>query len=175
MGKRSDFKRIARDAYDTPREAVVPLLPHLAPGSIFVEPCAGSGELVRHLQDAGHCCWESFDIEPRFCTVRERDALAVTGNCGGDVFITNPPWDRRVLHPLISTLSRHAPTWLLFDADWAHTMQAIPYLPLLRKIVAVGRVKWIPDSKFTGKDNCCWFLFDAATSGPIEFVGRVGR
>ena len=30
MGKRSDFKRRARDAYDTPAEAVAPLLERLA-------------------------------------------------------------------------------------------------------------------------------------------------
>ena len=28
------------------------------------------------------------------------------------------------------------PTWLLFDADWMHTKQSQPFLPLLRKIVA---------------------------------------
>ena len=51
------------------------------------------------------------------------------------------------------------PTWLLFDADWAHTKQARPYLKYCDKIVSVGRVKWIPDSKMTGKDNCAWYLF----------------
>jgi hypothetical protein len=40
------------------------------------------------------------------------------------MFITNPPWDRKVLHPLIEHLSSIAPTWLLFDADWMHTKQS---------------------------------------------------
>jgi hypothetical protein len=77
------------------------------------------------------------------------------------------------LHRLIIHLSSLAPTWLLLDADWAHTKQAIPYLERCRKIVSVGRVRWIPDSKMTGKDNCAFYLFQSgAASVPIEFYGR---
>jgi hypothetical protein len=89
-----------------------------------------------------------------------------------DCFITNPAWRRDVLHPIITNLSARLPTWLLFDADWMHTRQAAPYLPLCRKIVSVGRVKWIPDSPFTGKDNCAWYLFDANSDAPAVFIGR---
>ena len=89
-----------------------------------------------------------------------------------DCIITNPPWSRDVLHPMITHFAAQGPTWLLFDADWMHTKQSAPYMPLLRKIVSVGRVKWIPDSPFTGKDNACWYLFDAATDSAAQFVGR---
>lgn len=34
-------------------------------------------------------------------------------------------------------------------------------MPMLRKIVSVGRVKWIEDSPHTGKDDCAWYMFDA--------------
>jgi hypothetical protein len=46
MGKRSEFKRLVRDAYDTPAEAVAPLLPWLRPDARFIEPCAGAGKFV---------------------------------------------------------------------------------------------------------------------------------
>jgi len=39
----------------------------------------------------------------------------------------------------------------------------------------VGRVKWIPDSKMTGKDNCAWYLFDNTFEGKggcTQFYGR---
>jgi hypothetical protein len=85
--------------------------------------------------------------------------------------ITNPPWDRAFLH-LIDRGCRASPTWLLFDADWMHTRQSTPFMPYLRKIVSVGRVKWIPDSKMTGKDNCCWYLFDQTSDAPAQFIGR---
>jgi hypothetical protein len=104
------------------------------------------------------------------------DALDVTAAAvdmaGADYIITNPPWGRSILHPMIMHFSAMRPTWLLFDADWMHTRQAAPFMPWLRKIVSVGRVKWIPDSKMTGKDNSAWYLFDQNGAGQTEFYGR---
>jgi hypothetical protein len=171
MGKRSSFERIPRDFYPTPAEAVAPLLRHLSYETRFWEPCAGDGALIDHLVAAGHRCAGAWDIEPQRADIARHDARTrLVGNI--DCFITNPPWSRPILHELIAHLSRQAPTWLLFDADWMHTRQAVPFMPLLRKVVSVGRVKWIPDSPFTGKDNCCWYLFDARSQAPAQFVGR---
>ena len=89
-----------------------------------------------------------------------------------DFFITNPPWSRDVLHPMLMHLSAILPTWLLFDADWMHTKQAAPYLAYCKKIISVGRVKWIPGSRYTGKDNAAWYLFESDASGSVEFYGR---
>ena len=108
MGKRSSFERVPRDFYPTPREAVLPLLPHLAPGTRFTEPCAGDGALVRHLESAGHHCELAYDIEGESLGVWPDDARTSLW-LEGDAFITNPPWDRKVLHPIILNLSRQAP------------------------------------------------------------------
>ena len=175
MGKRSDFARIPRDFYPTPIAAVLPLLPHLPDEFSYWEPCAGDGALINHLADhkkVSYCA--ASDIEPR-CLIPKADALEQqpTSRTSVDYIITNPPWDRKILHPMIAHFSAMRPTWLLFDADWIHTRQSAPYMPWLRKIVSVGRVKWIPDSKMTGKDNCSWHLFDQRTDGPTEFVGRI--
>ncbi len=171
MGKRSSFDRIPRDFYPTPREAVIPLLPHLRAGTRFCEPCAGDGALIDHLISVGHECASAWDIEPQRGDIDRQDATTrLTGNI--DCFITNPPWDRKVLHPLIANLAAQYPTWLLFDADWIHTRQSAPFVPWLVKIVSVGRVKWITDSPFTGKDNCAWHLFDARNVAPAQFIGR---
>lgn len=171
MGKRSKFERVERDFYPTPKSAVLPLLPHLAPRTRFCEPCAGNGALIDHLTEAGHVCARAWDIEPQRDDIDRQDALQRwIGNI--DCFITNPPWLRSTLHPLITHLSDQHPTWLLFDADWIHTKQAIPYLPRLRKIVSVGRVKWIADSPHTGKDNCAWHLFTAESVAPALIYGR---
>jgi hypothetical protein len=175
MGKRSSFERIPRDFYPTPYEAVVPLLAHLSSGTRFTEPCAGDGALIRHLQRAGHTCIGAYDIEPKWIDgflVLRRNAAEYDYPVREGVFITNPPWERKTLHGIIHNLSSHLPTWLLFDADWMHTRQSTPFMPYLRKIVSVGRVKWIPDSKMTGKDNCCWYLFDQTNDAPAQFVGR---
>lgn len=168
MGKRSDFARIPRDFYPTPREAVLPLLPHLPAVFSYVEPCAGDGALVNALP-FGRCDWAG-DIEPRADFIVQQDALE-TSDYTADLIITNPPWDRKILHPMIEHFTAYAPAWLLFDTDWMHTKQSAPFMPLLSKVVSVGRVKWIPDSKMTGKDNCAWHLFDRAANG-TQFFGR---
>lgn len=172
MGKRSNFERVPRDFYPTPPEAVAPLLPHLPVAATFAEPCAGNGQLVGILNSFGLGCCTSIDIEPQHWSVFKGDAMKWRAPPQADLIITNPPWDRKVLHPMIEHFSAMRPTWLLFDADWVHTKQSAPYAPWLRKIVSVGRVKWIPDSKMTGKDNCAWHLFDQNSTGQTEFIGR---
>jgi hypothetical protein len=168
LGKRSSFKRIEKDFYETPREAVFPLLPYITHIRRFAEPCAGSGKLIKWLT------YES--LYASWCSDIERDARTYQYPIMEfDCFITNPPWSRDILHPIIHNLSSQAPTWLLFDADWMHTKQSVELMKRCRKIVSVGRIKWIPDSPYTGKDNCCWYLFDAIedlSTDPTEFYGR---
>lgn len=176
MGKRSNFERNPRDFYPTPYEAVIPLIPFIEHCVVdFIEPCAGDGTLVRHLESIGLKCKFAFDIEPQDDDVVLGDATSFR-DLGRDVWamynITNPPWDRPVLHSIIENLRVQHPTWLLIDADWAHTKQAAPYLKYCSHIVAVGRVKWIPDSKYTGKDNCCWYKFDKYETKTV-FYGRI--
>ena len=178
MNKRCDkFERVARDFYPTPMAAVLPLLPHLAIGTRFIEPCAGDGALFLRLEENGMHCPLAYDIAPQSDDIGTADALVDDLLCGlgghVDFFITNPPWNRKTLHPLIKRLSDTLPTWLLFDADWMHTKQSAPYMPRLRKVVSVGRVNWIPDSKMTGKDNCAWHLFDKPSDMPTQFFGRL--
>lgn len=175
MGKRSTFERVERDFYPTPREAVVPLIPHLPIGLVFAEPCAGNGQLVGTLNGFGYGCCTSIDIAPQHWSVFAGDAMDWSAPPQADYIITNPPWSRPILHSMIEHFSAMRPTWLLFDADWMHTKQSAPYMPWCRKIVSVGRVKWIPDSPHTGKDNCAWYLFDQHSTGPTEFIGRASE
>ena len=176
MGKRSDFDRVERDFYPTPYEAVKPLIAHLPQKPFsFAEPCAGDARLILHLEKHGGVCKYAYDIEPRHQRVKEADALENEYTYGAcEYIITNPPWNRKILHPMIEQFSNQKPTWLLFDADWIHTKQSIPYLTRLKKVVSIGRVKWIEGSNSVGKDNCCWYLFDNTDMvKPIEFWGRI--
>ena len=169
MGKRSNFERNPRDFYPTPKEAVIPLLPHLPEKGLFAEPCAGDGRLIEHIEEltslSGY--WMT-DIEPHADFIGNGDALT-DKIVGCDICITNPPWDRKILHPLIDNLSNQLPTWLLFDADWMHTKQSVPYIKMCSKFVSVGRIKWF--GNMTGKDNCAWYLFDRKANNTI-FYGR---
>lgn len=179
MGKRSSFERIPRDFYPTPIQAVEPLIDHLPMSFYYVEPCAGDGRLVDHLTTLteGHAeCLYMSDIEPRDPRVAEGNALTIDFDdlIPVEYCITNPPWDRKFLHPFLDHWIGICPTWLLFDADWMHTKQAATYMSYCTRVVSVGRVKWIEDSPHTGKDNCCWYLFDADNEDTTtHFYGRL--
>ena len=166
MGKRSNFARRVADDYDTPAAALAPLLPHLEPATRFIEPCAGRGCLVRHMAARGHVCVASCDLP---IDARDHRYLVEGATC----FLTNPPWTRQVLHPLIVNLSDQLPTWLLIDFDWLATKQSAPFLPRLRTILPIGRVRWIEDSPWDGKDNATWCFFTRPSNEATVFIGRV--
>ena len=135
----------------------------------FAEPCAGDGELVRHLESFGLRCVYAGDIRTG------QDALARRAIRRDRCIITNPPYTRhrrKLMHALIEHFQRIAPTWLLLDSDWASTRQAAPFLPCCSDIVAIGRVKWIENSKHTGKDNYAWYRFDIKHKSGPGFHGR---
>jgi hypothetical protein len=158
---------VSRSTMSAALSAVLPLLECLPPHTKFYEPCRGENDLVGHLTAAGHVLVGSSD--------EELDARTTQYRIPEDsVFISNPPWDRPTLHAILTNLSNQAPAWLLIDADWAHTRQSIPYLPRLRTIVATGRHRWIPGTKFTSKDNACWHLFNKPRpeTRVVNFFGR---
>jgi hypothetical protein len=177
MGKRSNFKRRKADFYPTPRAAVIPLIPHLRGIRTFAEPCCGDGDLIRHLESFGLRCVHQGDIRTG------QDALAIKRYAGNpDVVITNPPFkypedhkhSTRLLHDLLRHfLKLGVPFWLLIPHDWSANKGSALYLPHCSDIVAVGRVKWIPESEHSGGyENSCWYRFDAShISGPV-FHGR---
>ena len=134
MGKRSSFERISHDQYDTPARATWPLLAHVAAGTTFAEPCAGKGNLIRHFAEDDIICKYASDIAPRNklspMHIEKRPFQSVTAemlqHC--DIVLTNPPWSREILHPLIRHFLRLKPAWYLFDADWMHNNIEVPQL-----------------------------------------------
>ena len=180
MAKRSKFKRNPRDYYITPARAVSPLIKHLPKGVEFIEPCAGDGSLTRHLIKFGmRCGWQS-DIESQHSDVKDNfDALELIAlNRLGDVIITNPPWEKRKHKgELFNKLLRHwletfgGDIWLLFDADWIHTVQALEFNKYCKKVVSVGRVSWM-DNGTASLDNCAWYCFNAGNKKPMRFYWR---
>ena len=172
MGKRSNFERRPRDFYPTPFAAVDPLIEHLPNKFTFSEPCAGDGQLCRHLEYFGGICTWASDIEPQLQGIARNDYTEIGAHevLESKFIITTPPWDRKILHPMIEHFKSLKPTWLLFDADWMHTRQSREYMKYCSMIVSVGRIKWF--GNMTGKDNCAWYLFDKETTS-TKFIGRV--
>lgn len=170
MGKRTNFKRRARDFYPTPESAVIPLLPHLKRKTRFCEPCAGAGALIDQLTKHGHICARARDIHPRRADIEKNNALTTpTGNI--DCFITNPPWDWKILSPLITFLSDQHPTWLLLNADLMHNRRMAMHMLRCVKVVSVGRVSWMANG-VSGFENCAWYLFDSLHNKQTAFIAR---
>lgn len=176
MGKRSEFERVEKDFYRTiDKRAVEALLPFLPYNTAFDEPCAGAGDLFMALEKAGHSCVSAWDIKPNHPDVLQGNALVDdVFSDSADCIITNPPWSRDILHPMIERFVGIKPAWLLFDADWAHTAQSAPYMKYCSDIVSVGRLVWIPGTKTSGKDNCAWYRF-SSFAGKTIFHGRIAR
>ena len=177
MGKRSAFRRLKGDFYETfdPR-AVAPVLPFLQ-GKTFVEPCAGAGALIAQLRRNGFRDLRCFDVDPVWPGIERRDALTLRAEHirGADMIITNPPWTRPILHALIRHfVTLGPPVWLLFDADWLFTKQAGEFRPMLRDVIAVGRVRWIPGTTDDGKDNAAWYRFGLSANDDVRFHMRRG-
>lgn len=179
MGKRSDFERLDKDTYDTidPKAAQVlaawmddqnDYVKWLKNERKYAEPCYGNGYLVQDLSKYGFKCGWASDINPFYriekdCNFQGRDALELTKYDlrEANFIVTNPPWTRKILHPMIEHfMSLEMETYLLFDSDWLMTKQAVPYInKYLSDVISVGRLQWIPDTKMKGKDNCCWYRF----------------
>lgn len=171
MGKRSDFPRNGRDFYSTPPEGMAPLLPHIARGATFCEPCAGAGHMVDYFESAGHPCVFACDVEPQVPYITRLPATSLADlRC--DLFITNPPWLWSMLEPIAMHLSGMKPTWLLLPADLAHNVRSATLVDRCVKIVPIGRLKWIPGSKHAGVDNAVWMLFQPDHKGGPRFSAR---
>ena len=167
--RRPGLPRRPRSFWPTPPEAVAPLLPHLAPATHYIEPCAGDGSLISALTAAGHVCTFASDLEPQTGDIEQVDALEVLWPTDALV-ITNPPWDRPIFHAMIPLCRR---AWLLFVASWIWTKRARPFARHCALIVPVGRVRWIPGSAHVGMDDCAWFYFDQDhTDGPRVYIDK---
>src|SRR5262249_14482224 len=124
MGKRSKFPKQnedSRDFWTTPIEPMLHLIPQLRGIRTFAEPCCGDGAMVRHLESFGLICVYAGDIR------HGQDALAHNRYGDIDAIITNPPWTRKWLFPLIAHFQRIAPTWLLFQQDASANLASVPY------------------------------------------------
>lgn len=167
-----------RGFWPTPRPAVVPLIPYLPSQADYGEPCAGDGALIEHLADLwpGGRCVLAVDIEPQAPGIDQGDAMAISFR--PELFVMNPPWPRigQKGDPALSII-RHlasiAPTWALLPWDFGANDYFRALIGQCSDIVPVGRVKWIPDSRSAGVDNCAWFRFDAQNRHPATVRPRL--
>ena len=175
MSKRSSFDKIPKDFYPTTDPKVlVPEFVKSVRGRRYAEPCCGEGDLTDLLMEVAICKWES-DLENRGCG-KLWDALCLSEHelqkC--DLIITNPPFTKTVLLPMIDHFITLKPTWLLLPADLMHNNYFGSYMAKCSKVVSVGRVKWFKDSKSVSTDNFAWYFWKlrATTDTTTKFYGK---
>lgn len=182
MSKRSPgLPQRPRGLWPTPKAAVAPLVPYLPKRARYGEPCAGDGQLIRNLSELwpeGSCVWAT-DLQPEGPNIDQIDALdIIAGHVDEvDLWITNPPWPQIGQRGdpalgIILHLVTIAPCWMLLPWDFAANDYFRRAIKLCSDIVPIGRVKWIPDSKDVGKDNCAWYRFSAENRGPATVRPR---
>jgi hypothetical protein len=168
LSKRGTYEKQPRDFYPTPQEAVTPLILQFSPGMTFIEPCAGNGALVNHLENImGWHCEMAFDIEPQDEKVFKFDAMLLEDYLECDMIVTNPPFTWSVLCPMLHHFLTLKTTLLLLPADYMHNKRFSPFMRQCSNIYSIGRVKWIEGSKTTGRENYAWYLFQ-----PYSFGGQ---
>lgn len=131
------------------------------------------------VEDGLRCVWAS-DVAPKDedspVRIKPRDALSITAEelraAGARMVITNPPWTREVMHPIIEHFLGICPQWMLFDADWMHNKSSSKLIMRCARIVPIGRVKWFPDSPHTGVDNVAWYFFPTGHNAGPTFAPR---
>ena len=176
MSKRSNFEKIPKDFYATvDSKAIPPKFVEFIRGKTYAEPAYGDGDLEDLLMDVATCNWRS-DIRETVGSSKVMDAMCLskedTARC--DLIVTNPPFSKDVLLPIIDHFVNLKPTWLLLPADYMHNRYFSDYMSRCRKVVSVGRLKWFKDSKHTSTDNFAWYFWPkgATTDGVTYFYGR---
>jgi hypothetical protein len=145
---RPNVARTGTDWHPTPACLTLALtrfvLPRLPPGPIW-EACAGDGRLAREIEAAGRRVIAS-DIDPRADCVARHDFRAnpIAGTAGA-LLITNPPWDRKLLDPLIGR------GLMLLDIG---ALQAMALLLRTDKLFAASRTEAF--NRAAELWQCCW-------------------
>lgn len=189
MAKSSPFPNAPRDLYQTQACGVAPLIGQLTRHGHMrvVDPCAGAGNIafylaaLRALTPHDVEAVGQYDVRPLAPHIEQMDARHMSSShvAGADAFVTNPPWSRRLLDPLMAHLYGLAPTWLLLPLDHAANAWFAPHMEHCLEVHPTPRLRWFEPT--VGHDdvytrNTAWFLFDAeAEGGTMIFPARKRR
>lgn len=167
MGKRSNFEKKHRDKYYTiDPKASLSLSQLLGVQKIkYAEPCVGDGSLVDLLGDNFECVWAS-DIEPdgRYSDDMSMGAEDITKEqmdaVEAEYIITNPPFTRNILLPIIDhfVYDLKIDTAFLLPSNIIHNKYFCEYVTDAAFIKSMGRL-YFEENMIRGKDDYVWILW----------------
>lgn len=177
MSKRSDFPKVEKDFYRTcDGKAIPPKLVEFIRGKTYCEPFYGQGDLEDLLMDIATCTWRS-DIRETVGCSKVMDAMCLAkedvDRC--DLTISNPPYTKSVLLPLIDHLVSLKPTWLLLPADMVHNKYFVPYMKGCSKVISIGRLCWFPKDgkRVASTENYSWHFWPKGSLGSGDNIETV--
>lgn len=177
MSKRSDFDKVPKDFYpSTDKKILVEGFVKEVRDKTYAEPCWGEGDLEDLLRGVATCGWRS-DIRDTSPFSKQMAGTQVTPydirNC--DLLVSNPPFTRQVLLPLIDHFVTLKPTWLLLPAGFMNNIYFGPYMKKCSKVVSIGRICWFPvnGKRVASTDDFCWYYWEeGADETQTIFIGR---
>lgn len=159
MSKRTRTKSAInnpRNYWPTPIGPINQLGRILPAGMMYDEPCAGDGRLIRGLAPHGLFCVQAHDLVPQGAGIRIGNALNLP--ISGRPIITNPPYAKSLLEPLLDHWIGRTEVWLLLPSDMMVNKWTNPYMRFVDRILPIGRVSWMENGK-AGFENSVWFRF----------------
>jgi len=173
------FELRPREYYPTIDPKAHKVIAPLVKGRTYAEPCYGAGDLVRGIsgENREELCKFKSDISPDGGGCLEGDALDLIPrdleSC--DLIVTNPPFDRKTLVPLLEHFISLKPTWLLLPADRMHVKYFSEYMDMCTQVHSIGRLCWFykEGKRVAGVDNYAWFFWPKGgdTENPTIFRG----
>jgi hypothetical protein len=171
VSKRSSFEKIPKDFYaTTDPKAIPPNFVECIRGKRYAEPCYGEGDLEDLLMDVAACRWRSDIRDTGCCKMWDATCLSQHELEHCDMILTNPPFSRNVLLPMIDHFISLKPTWLLLPAGYMHNRYFAPYMEKCSLVVSIGRLRWFKDSKHTSTDDFAWYYFPKEGLGPFDTI-----
>jgi methylase of polypeptide subunit release factors len=163
----SGYKRIERDAYETPSWVTEALIPHLPKiGGLIWEPACGSGKMVRALSEAG------LSVVGTDVTTGT-DFLKSNPVKGCRAIITNPPYAlaKEFIERALRVQGCDVVVMLLrTDYDHAKTRAHLfdQCDAFAKKVVLTRRIVWFDDAekKAAPSFNHAWYIWNHKHEGP---------
>jgi hypothetical protein len=199
-------ERVANDYYPTPHEITMILLDKIGaiiePFDVVFDPCAGHGailEAIHSRQEIIAIANEPYIVPPEGCHWWKTTAhtetvwrcvetkLKTDMDGGIDWVITNPPYDKELMLPIMEHSLKHARkgfaalvrlSWLEPCNGRAEFLQA--NADQLRYVISVSpRPKFRADTKGSDNVTSCWMVWDKSWSwrnvgGDCPFVFASG-
>ena len=172
MAKRSNFSRIPKDAYDTPKEAVDVLLRHIDRFVPWIEPAAGANALANALSESGIRISHRQDIAPRALGIFVGDGTVLPTEVDGHGVATNPPFRRSEFRRLLRAwLDQQRTCWILQPSGFMHTQwfARAGFDANMAEIVSLPRLQWIPGSDFKETTDHVWIRYEPEAQASIAF------